>query len=156
MLFNTYFARVLSNTMTPEATDVITATTDDASSLTSFTAASGGEMTSRMLLQSLTSLAMEATTTTAAAAAAEEAAAADDEAAYLLLVRQQVNWYTVIAILSALVLVGMCFTICRLVMKANAHEKAGEGWTRDSLLYSRKDSIIPISLHFDQTEDNYY
>lgn len=155
MLFNTYFARVLSNTMTPEATDVITATTDDASSLTSFTAASGGEMTSRMLLQSLTSLAMEATTT-AAAAAAEEAAAADDEAAYLLLVRQQVNWYTVIAILSALVLVGMCFTICRLVMKANAHEKAGEGWTRDSLLYSRKDSIIPISLHFDQTEDNYY
>lgn len=156
MLFNTYFARVLSNTMTPEATDVITATTDDASSLTSFTAASRGEMTSRMLLQSLTSLAMEATTTTAAAAAAEEAAAADDEAAYLLLVRQQVNWYTVIAILSALVLVGMCFTICRLVMKANAHEKAGEGWTRDSLLYSRKDSIIPISLHFDQTEDNYY
>lgn len=70
------------------------------------------------------------------------------------LLRQQINWYTVIVILSGLVLIGVCFTVCRLVMKATAHEKAGLNWNTDSLLYSRKDSIIPISLHFDQNYDD--
>lgn len=114
------------------------------------TSVAAAQMASLLLLlhQSISSLATQppttATTTVAVAAAGDSG----------FLLRQQINWYMVIVILSALVLIGMCFTICRLVMKATAHEKAGLDWNRDSLLYCRKDSIIPISLHFDQSYDD--
>lgn len=111
------------------------AATNDATMMTSETAtANVTEMTSRSLLTSLTP---------------PPPPAAD------MLVGEQIGWYTVIAVLSALVLVGLCFTVCRLVMKAGAHEKASKGdWRRDSLLFSRKDSVIPISLHFNPTTDD--
>lgn len=109
------------------------------------------QMPSLLLLlhQSISSIATPPTTTSATTVAAVASGDSD------FLLRRQINWYMVIIILSALVLVGMCFTICRLVMKATAHEKAGLDWHADSLLYSRKDSVIPISLHFDQNHDDY-
>lgn len=128
-----YYDDASSDTMTSQAA------TNDAT-MTSETATNITEMASRSLMTSLTP---------------PPTAGGGSDVAGVWLVGEEVGWYTVIAVLSALVLIGLCFTVCRLVMKASAHEKASEGdWHRDSLLFSRKDSVIPISLHFHPTTED--
>ena len=53
------------------------------------------------------------------------------------------QWMTVIAVLTLVVLGGMMFTICRLVIKAEAVRKCGLPSFHDSLLYST-DAVSPF------------
>ena len=55
----------------------------------------------------------------------------------------------VIVILSVLVVAGIVFTVCRLLLKAEAHRKCGLGRHQDSLLYCEKASKIIVAFQPD-------
>lgn len=66
------------------------------------------------------------------------------------------KWYSLIAILSILVVSGILFAVCRLSLKAEAFRNSGLSSQQDSLLFPDSKgagSATPISMDLDESND---
>lgn len=70
-------------------------------------------------------------------------------------IRLLLKWYSLIAILSVLVVSGILFAVCRLSLKAEAFRNTGLSSHQDSLLFSdcKASSSVPIPIDLDESND---